>query len=159
MAKILSVLFYISFVIFILVITFFLVTWLLQRGEVLLPPPSSEEFPPEPLATFPQPPEFIEIGDYYFSGPWVLETLEAISAPSTPNLSILLAILCKRNEEYDIMYIGGTRQKDVDYECWAENCSQETESFYFATFLTFSDPIKIMDELNRRLSPVCSSVE
>jgi len=157
--KILSVLFYVFFAILLVVLTFLLVTWLLQKGEVLRPPLSSEEFPPGPLTTFPQPPEFIEIGDYYFSGPWALETLENISISINRDLFALLAILCKRNEEYDIIYIGGTEQKDVDYECWAENCNQEIQNLYMAVFLASSDPVKIKDKLNRRLNPVCSSAE
>ena len=71
----------------------------------------------------------------------------------------MLAILCKRNEEYDIIYIGGTRQSDMNYECWLENCNQEAQNLYMAVYLTFSDPVKIKDELNRGLNPVCSSVE
>ncbi|MBU2635439.1 hypothetical protein KJ841_03170 [Patescibacteria group bacterium] len=157
--KILSVFLYIFFVILLIVLTFLLVTWLLQKGEVLRPPLPSEEFPPGPLTTFPQPPEFIEIGDYYFSGPWTLETLENASTPISRDLFVLFAILCKRNEEYDIMYIGGTEQKDVDYECWMENCNQEVQNLYFAVFLSSSDPVKIKDNLNRRLNPICSSVE
>lgn len=157
--KILSVLFFIFFVILLVVLTFFLVTWLLQKGDVLRPPLPSEEFPPEPLTTFPQPPQFVEIGDYYFSGPWTLETLENISTSSNRDLFALLAILCKRNEEYDIIYIGGTRQSDMNYECWLENCNQEAQNLYVAVFLASSNPEKIKDELNRGLSPICSSVE
>jgi len=157
--KILSVFLYIFFVIVLIVLTFLLVTWLLQKGEVLRPPPSLEEFPPGPLTTFPQPPEFIEIGDYYFSGPWTLETLKNISIPSNRDLFALFAILCKRNEEYDIIYIGETEQKDVGYECWMENCNQEIQNLYFAVFLSSSDPVKIKDNLNRRLDPICSSAE
>ena len=157
--KILLILFYIFLVILLIVSTFLLVTWLLQKGEVLRPPLASEEFPPEPLTMFPQPPEFIEIGDYYFSGPWTLETLKNISIPSSRNLFGLLAILCKRNEDYDIIYIGGTEQRNIDYECWAENCNQEIQNLYIAIFLTSSDPVKIKDKLNRRLNPVCFSAE
>ncbi len=157
--KILSVLFYIFFVILLIVLTFLLVTWLLQKGEVLRPPQSSEEFPPGPLTTFPQPPEFIEIGDYYFSGPWALEALGDISLSSNRDLFVLFAVLCKRNEEYDIIYFGGTEQKNVDYECWMENCNQEVQNLYVAVFLSSSDPVKIKNNLNRRLDPICSSVE
>ncbi len=148
---------YIIFVISLVLLTFFLVTWLLKEGEVLLPPPATGEFPPGPLTTFPQPPEFIEIGDYHFSGPWTLETLKDISIPSGRDLFGLFAVLCKRNEEYDIMYIGGAEQRDVDHECWAENCNQEIQNLYVAVFLTSSDPVKIKDNLNRRLNPVCSA--
>ena len=155
--KILSVLFFIFFVILLIVLTFLLVTWLLQKGEVLRPPQPSGEFPPGPLTTFPQPPEFIEIGDYYFSGPWALETLTSTGVPSGSDLFVLFTILCKRNEEYDIMYIGGIEEKDVDYECWTENCNQEIQNLYFAVFLSSSDPEKIKDNLNRRLNPICSS--
>jgi len=157
--KILSVLFYIFFVILLVVLTFLLVTWLLQKGEVLRPPSPSEEFPPGPLTTFPQPPEFIEIGDYYFSGPWGLETLENINARSNQDLFALFAVLCKRNEEYDIIYIGGAGEKNLDYECWAESCNQEVQNLYIAVFLASSDPVKIKDKLNRRLDPVCFSAE
>jgi len=157
--KILSVLIFVFFVILLVVLTFLLVTWLLQRGEVLRPPSPSEEFPPAPLTIFPHPPEFIEIGDYYFSGPWTLETLKNINIPSDRNLFALLAILCKRNEEYDIIYIGTTEQGNVNYECWAESCNQEVQNLYVAVFLTSSDSVKIKDKLNRRLNPICSSAE
>lgn len=150
---------YIIFVISLIVLTFFLVTWLLQEGEVLRPPLPSEEFPPQPLTTFPQPPEFIEIGDYYFSGPWSLESLEEIDVSVSRDLFVLYAVLCKKNEEYDIIYFGGREQKDVNYECWMENCNQEIQNLYFAVFLSSSDPEKIKDNLNRRLNPVCFSAE
>lgn len=150
---------YIIFVISLIVLTFFLVTWLLQEGEVLRPPLPSEEFPPQPLITFPQPPEFIEIGDYYFSGPWSLESLEEIDASVSRDLFVLYAVLCIKNEEYDIIYFGGREQKDVNYECWMENCNQEIQNLYFAVFLSSSDPEKIKDNLNRRLNPVCFSAE
>ena len=150
---------YIIFVISLIILTFFLVTWLLKEGEVLLPPSATGEFPPEPLTTFPQPPEFIELGDYYFSGPWPLESLEEINVSVNRDLFALYTILCKRNEEYDIIYVGGTKEEDVDYECWAENCNQEIQNLYVAFFLTSFDPVKIKDKLNRRLSPICSSAE
>lgn len=148
---------YIIFVISLVVLTSFLVTWLLKEGEVLLPPPATGKFPPGPLTTFPQPPEFIEIGDYYFSGPWALETLKDISISSNRDLFALFAILCERNEEYDIIYIGGTEQRDVEYECWIESCNQEVQNLYVAVLLTSSDPVKIKDKLNRRLNPICSA--
>jgi len=154
-----SIFLYIIFVISLIVLTVFLVTWLLKEGEVLLPPSATGEFPPGPLTTFPQPPEFIEIGDYYFSGPWSLESLKEINIPISRDLFVLFAVLCKRNEEYDIMYIGGTEQRDVDYECWMENCNQEVQNLYMAVFLASSDPVKIKDKLNRRLNPVCSLAE
>jgi len=157
--KILSVLLYIFSAILLVVLTFLLVTWLLQKGDVLRPPAPSEGFPPGPLTTFPQPPEFIEIGDYYFSGPWALETLEDISISMNRDLFALLAILCKRNEEYDIIDIAGTEQKNVNYECWTESCNQEVQNLYIAVFLSSSDPAKIKDKLNRRLNPVCSLAE
>ena len=157
--KILSVLLYIFFVALLIVLTFLLVTWLLQKGEVLRPPSPSEEFPPGPLTTFPQPPEFMEIGDYYFSGPWTLETLKNINISSNRDFFGLLAILCKRNEEYDIIDIVGTEQGNVDFECWAESCNQEVQNLYMAVFLASSDPVKIKDKLNRRLNPVCFSAE
>lgn len=152
-----SIFLYIIFVISLILLTVFLVTWLLKEGDVLLPPPATEEFPPGPLTTFPQSPEFIEIGDYYFSGPWTLEALENISIPSNRDLFALFAVLCKRNEDYDIMYIGGTEQRDVDYECWMENCNQEVQNLYVAVFLASSDPERIKDNLNRRLNPICSA--
>lgn len=157
--KILSVLIFVFFVILLSVLTFLLVTWLLQRGDVLRPPTPSEEFPPGPLTTFPQPPEFIEIGDYHFSGPWTFETLKNINIPSNGNFFALVAVLCKRNEEYDIMDIVGIGQKNVDIECWAESCNQEAQNLYVAVFLASSDPVKIKDKLNRRLNPVCFSAE
>jgi len=157
--KILSVLFYVFFVILLIVLTFLLVTWLLQKGEVLRPPPATREFPPGPLTTFPQPPQFIEIGDYYFSGPWSLESLKEIDVPISRDIFVLYAILCKKNEEYDIIYFGGTEQKDADYECWMENCNQEVQNLYFAVFLASSDPEKIKDNLSRRLNPICSLAE
>jgi len=154
--RVLLVLFFIFFTILLVVLTFFLVTWLLQRGDVLRPPLPSEEFPPEPLTTFPQPPEFIEIGGYYFSGPLALEALENMDTSSNRDLFILLATLCKRNEEYDIIYIGGIKKDDINHECWTENCNQEVQNLYVAALLSSSDTIKIKDELNRRLNPICS---
>lgn len=153
---------YALFTVLLIVLVFFTVTYLLKKGEVLLPQQSLGEFPSSPAANFPPPPQFIKIGEYYFMGLWLLEEYDLIGK------SALYAIFCKRNEEYDIMYIGDIegRKKQIfgieEYECLMEGCSQGSENFYIAILeippeaYNSADRKAIRKELINQLNPSCS---
>ena len=100
---------YSLFILLLVVFVFFLVTYLLQRGKVLLPPEVPGEFPPSPALNLPAGPEFIEIDGLYFNGPWQLKENNYIDKAA------LYAILCKVEKydkiDYDIIYIGETGGK------------------------------------------------
>lgn len=154
------------FITLLIILAFYLVSYFLRRGEALKPSPAaSKEFPPPfHLGSFPPPPQFIKIDDYYFTGPWSLKDNDYIEK------SALFAILCKKNGEYDIIYIGGTggREKLLkhsQYRCWRENCSQDSKNLYAAIFWTPSDryPSTKKDEIERglkdQINPPCPKEE
>lgn len=143
-----------------IVLVFFSVTLLLQKGEVLLPPSTPGDFPPSPDANFPPAPQFIEVGGYYFAGPGGLEDNDFIKKSS------VYVILCKKNSEYDIIYIGETSgkitvSKNNQYRCWLNNCNQKLEDIYLAVFQTPLDKYspdereKIRAGLESQINPPC----
>lgn len=150
---------YSLFILLLVAFVFFLVTYLLQRGEVLLPPEVPGEFPPSPAANFPPPPQFIEINGYYFTGPWPLKKNNTIGEPA------VYAILCKVFEEYDIIYIGETEKSRLlehkQYKCWMEECDFELGNLYLAIFWTMADKYssferkRIKEELENQIIPPC----
>lgn len=148
------------FTLLLIILVFFLVTYLLQRGDVLRPLPIPGEFPPSPAASFPPPPQFIEIGRYSFSGTWSLKENNFIGKPA------IYSILCKKNGEYDIMDIERTEGRvqlleQEQYGCWLENCEQKLKNLYLAIFLTPPDKYdparkeKIKEELKKQINPPC----
>lgn len=148
------------FVILLIALVFYSVTFLLKKGEVFRPLPGvSGEFPlPAHLESFPPPPEFIAIGNYYFTGPWPLENIEGTEKAA------IIAVLCKKNGEYDILYIG-TRAGREQYQCWLENCNQNLKNLYLAVFWTPKErysPAEIAEiekELNNQINPPCSYIK
>jgi len=157
---------YALFMTLLIALVFFSVTYLLKRGEVFLPQEIPGEFPSSPAANFPPSPEFIKIEKYYFIGPRLLKEYKFIENPA------VFAIFCKRNEEYDIIYIGETtgERKQLlteheEYRCWMEKCNQELKNLYLAIFeapseiYSFSDRKEIKEELINQLNPSCSLSE
>lgn len=148
------------FIILLIALVFFSVTYLLQKGEAFQPPEVLGEFPPLQNSNFPPPPQFIKIGRYYFNGPWLLKKNNVIKEVS------IYAILCKKNATYDIIYIDQTERTipllaHEEYKCWIENCAQKLEGLYLATFLTplkmfpFIEREKIKGELEKEINPPC----
>lgn len=155
---------YALFIVLLIALVFFTVTYLLKRGEVLLPQETPGEFPASPAANFPTPPQFIKIENYYFTGPWLLKDNNLIEKPA------VYSILCKRNEEYDIIYVGETERREqllrhVEYRCWLENCNQKFKDLYLGIFeapseiYNSADRKEIREELINQLNPSCSPSE
>lgn len=151
---------YTLFTTLLIVFVFFLVSYLLQRGEVLKPPEVPGEFPPSLAAGFPPAPQFIEIGEYYFDGPRSLKKNNVMDRAG------VFTILCKKNGEYDIIYIGGNEKtsrllKHDQYRCWLENCNQEIKNLYLAVFWMPTDKYdyvarkEFKKELEEQIKPVC----
>ncbi|MBA7495602.1 hypothetical protein ES702_06191 [subsurface metagenome] len=157
---------YALFTTLLIAFVFFSVTYLLQRGDVFRPPEIPGEFPSSPAINFPPSPQFIKIEKYYFTGPWLLKEYDFIEKPA------VYAIFCKRNEEYDIIYIGetigGKKQLLVGYEgygCWMEKCNHELKNLYLAIFempserYSSGDRKEIKEDLINELNPSCSPSE
>lgn len=150
--------------ILIIALVFFSVSYLLRRGEVLQPPEVLGEFPSSLAVNFPPPSQFIEVDGYYFIGPGLLKENKFIGIP------VLYTILCKRNGEYDIIYIGQTGGDEQllrheQYKCWVENCGQNSENLYLGVFLTPSERYgpeereEIKESLRTQINPPCPPVE
>lgn len=129
-----------SFMLVLLLITvvFLIVSFVLQKGKVLQPQPFSAEFPVAAYANFPPSVESIAIGSYYFRGPQLLKDSKTISE------SLVYAILCKQNEQYEPLYVGeGIRRtqplQNPQYSCWLENCGNNLKNIYFAFLITPKD--------------------
>lgn len=155
--RILLISLYGFFMILLIVLTFFAVSYLLKKGEVFKPSPASGEFPGSPLGDFPPAPQFIEIGGYYFEGPWSLEVLKEKNVVLSSDLSALYGILCKKDGEYDIIDIGetGEEQTQTQYNCWLEKCNQKVENLYLALLRT-DDKNKVIEYLNNKVNPPCN---
>ena len=123
---------YILFILLLVALVFFLGTYLLKKGDVLKPPPASEDFPSAPVSITPLPPEFIKVGGYYFSGPWSLKELEKKKVFENINISGLYTILCQKNGDYGIIYTGRIGGEQTNYQCWLENCGNKIENIYMA---------------------------
>ena len=152
------------FVVLLVILVFFSVTYLLGKGEKLKPSSLPGEFPPSPAANYPPSPQFVKIGKYYFNGPGILANNNIIATP------LLYTVLCKKDNEYDIIYIGSVGNIDTttdlfkheQYDCWLKNCDQDDKNLYVA-FFPFSleefraeEEEKIQQNLEEQTSPHCS---
>lgn len=133
--RLLTIAFLLLFTILLLVFIFYLANYLFKEKEIPPAPEESSEFPPPwHLSPFPPAPELIQIGRYYFKGPLFLQINHSIEEP------VIYAILCKRNEEYDTIYIEKTTGikllEHSQYKCWLENCDEKFTNLYLAFFPT-----------------------
>jgi len=153
---------YVLFITLLITFVFFLVSYLLQKGEVLKPPEVPGEFPPSLAVGFPPAPQFIEIGEYYFNGPWSLKKNNVMDRAG------VFTILCKKNGEYDIIYIGENEKSSrlsehSQYRCWLETCNQEIKNLYLAAFWIstgesdYAARRELKEELEKQISPPCPS--
>lgn len=151
--------------ILLVVFTVFLVSFLLRKGEVFKPPQSSEEFPPSPAANFPPAPQFINIAGLYFSGPLSADSLKEQSSIYSSGLYGLYTVLCKKNGEYDIIYLGETGREEPEQKCLLENCQQNSKNLYFAFLWTpkesyvYNNKGEILKFLLQQVKPICLSQE
>jgi hypothetical protein len=145
----------------IVVLIFLLFSYILNKGEVILPHPSSEEFPSSPSVNFPSPPEFITIGGYCFEGPYLLSKERSFIGETA-----IYVMLCKKGEEYDMIYIGETKEgqnllNHEQYNCWTEKCEKYSKNLYSGIFSTslekYSDEerLSIMQDLKVEFNPAC----
>jgi len=120
------------FIVLLFTLVFYSVSYFLKKGQVFVPAEVSGEFPSSPSVNFPPPPEVILIGEYYFNGPVALKSYTYIKPAS------IYSILCKNNDEYDIIYIGeGVRKKlleEEQYKCWISKCGNDIKNLYLAIF-------------------------
>ncbi|MFH1656821.1 MAG: hypothetical protein ABH956_03620 [Candidatus Nealsonbacteria bacterium] len=149
------------FLILLVLIVFYFITFLLRKGEVFQDiPDGAGEFPPYVhLESFPSSPESIDIGNYHFAGPWKFDNNQSIKETA------ITSILCKKNEEYDILYIGDITGdnfiRNKNYGCWLENCDNSIKNLYVAVLYTHYDVYEagekelIQLELNEQIQPVC----
>lgn len=120
------------------------------------------EFPAAPTTiNFPPPPQFIELSDSYFNGPISIRNNDDII-----NRPAIFSVLCKKEEEYDIIYIGEAEKmillsRHKDAKCWSENC--EPADLYLAIFwipgkdeYDFSEKKELELSLKQEFDPPCS---
>jgi len=111
------------------VLIFYVVSYFIKKGDIFEPIPV-EDFPPSPAANFPPAPKFIEIGGYYFNGPFAINKFNKI------NSLALYAVFCKKNENYDIIFINTTSKEDLlksgSYKCWLKGCDNNKNNLYIA---------------------------
>lgn len=155
--------FTVLFIILLIMAVFFIISYLLQQGEVFkLTTQASEEFPPPyHLGIFSPAPEYIDMAKYHFTGPFKIDLSERLSELA------VYAILCKKGDKYDVLGIEeDTRSvfiKQENYSCWAKNC--ELKDIYIAILWTPSDkysaPEKaaIKEELIKSENPICKNEE
>jgi len=148
--------FILFFIVLLVTLVFYLVSYLLQRwytSEVRI---GRGEFPVSPSVGFPSAPDFINIEGYYFRGPYPLSDVDFVPG------KCVYAVLCPRDENYDIIYLGaGSGMKLSNLEgrsCWFENCSKE---LYFAVLWTPMESYGVMenknirDDLEKKINPPC----
>jgi len=128
--------FYSLIAISIAVLVFFLVTYLIRRGETFLPPQSSGDFPVSPLSeAIPSQPEFIGINGYYFSVPAAIKNRSSISGPA------FFAVFCRVGEKYDIIQIGNVSKGNKaellegnNYKCSLTNCQNNIDNIFVSAY-------------------------
>ncbi len=141
------------------------VSFLLKKGEALKPAQSSGEFPPSPALNFPGPPQFFNIAGLYFAGPMSLDLVKEQSAVYYSQSYGLYAVLCKKEENYDIIYLGQTGQQEPEQKCLLENCQQDEEALYFAFLWTpkespvYNNKSQVLEFLREQIKPACLSKE
>jgi hypothetical protein len=163
--KIFSIAFTVLFVVLLLLAVFFIISSLLQEGDVFkLSQQASEEYPPSAhLGFFPPAPEFTKIGNYYFTGPWHLDLKTRLT-----ELAVFV-MMCKNDNGYDILYISdntrGTFVSNPKYSCWIENCGKNEKNLYEAILWAPGNKYdaveraNIIKEINEANNPVCKEVE
>ena len=149
------------FIVLLIMLVFYLVTYLVRRGESLVPKFVSGEFPISPAINFPPPNNFMNLGGYYFNGPFSLKKVRAIEEKAC-----VYAVLCKNGEKYDIIYVDVSEQynrllKNQNYGCWVEKCNRNPNDLSLAILWTspiIYDSIKrntIKDSLQKEFNPPC----
>lgn len=147
---------------FLVFFVFTFITFLLRRGEALLPSESaSPEFPVAGhLGSLPPAPSYIDIGKYHFWGPYLLKNNAELKNYA------LVAATCKNNDNYNVIYIGELGRenllKNKNYSCWAEKCPSPDKNLYVAVFWVPTDQAgadkksEIIANILDAVKPVCN---
>lgn len=123
-----------------LFVVFIIVSYFVKQGAIFKPSePENAGFPSSPMGRFPPVPQFAMVGNYSFSGPWLLTEKDTISAATT-----VYAIFCKKDQGYDIIDLGVAYQRkpissSQNYKCWLENCQNNANNIYVGFFWTPPD--------------------
>lgn len=139
------------FWLFLLLVSAFIfssVTFLIKGGSV--PAGEGGEFPAFFLASdFPPSPQYLKIGDYYFSEP-------------KPEIEIkkrgLAAVSCKEEQGYGIIALieasqGENLALNSQYSCWSEKCSSP---YFSVLYLAEEEKIaEVLEELSRQTILSC----
>lgn len=135
-------------------IIFYFVLFIIKEEPVIVGP-NLTGMPPSPYTDFPPPPEVFDIGIYSFSKPEKLEEKSLADGP------VVFAILCEKNNDYDIMYVGLEEKKSQilshgDYMCWIENCEKEWRGIYLSTLYVSPEryPVGGMGEIVKRIKEI-----
>ncbi|MBU3943050.1 hypothetical protein KKA24_03640 [Patescibacteria group bacterium] len=105
-----------------IVIVFSSITWFLNKNIDNKPEVDLDGYPASPVdPNFPSPPKFIKISDTYFNGPYPFQNYAQVSR------SAIFSILCKNEDEYDIIDIDSAMaQTDltqhINFACWSSFC-------------------------------------
>lgn len=133
--KILLRLFYAISAVLLIVAVFFLVLWILEVASRPKSIKDAGEYPGSPVSTnVPPAPQVIKITNSYFNGPFFLQDNNDISGGA------VFSILCKKDEDYDIIYVGETEMgeqlsSNLEYGCWVDSC-EDINNLYVAIFWT-----------------------
>jgi len=149
------------FITLVVVLVFYLVSYLIKKGEVFQPKEVFGEFPISPAINFPPGAQFVKISGYYFQGPWLLKDFNKIDR------SAVFSILCKKNGDYDIIFIDiADREqllKNKNFNCWMEKCGKNLKNLYVAVFWTHpevrepTEGKQIKESIGSQIKPPCSS--
>jgi len=117
-------------------LVFFLVTYLIKKGEVFLPPQASGDFPAAPISgALPPQPEFFNVDGYYFSAPLVIKSMSVVPGPA------FFAVLCKTGERYGIIQVGSANKGNQaqlaindNYKYWLSACQDNVDNIFISVF-------------------------
>jgi len=148
-----------SFSIFLLsLIVFSSVTWFLDRSIEEDPTISVNDYPVSPVNfNFPSPPKNIRITDTYFNGPYPIRDFGIITE------SAIFSVLCKSEDDYDIIDIDRRRELEElegfdNYECWNSLCND----LYFGIFWipdNYGREIELIKSLKEENNLTCPILE
>lgn len=142
-SKILRWFIYVISAILLVAVVFFLTLWVLSKFAGPSPPGPSE-FPNSPVSNnFPPPPTFIKVSNIYFDGPYPLEQNSNIDSAG------IFLILCQKDKNYGIIYIGET-EGGINLSgdaCWSDSCQG---SLYISRFWMSTEKYKTKDRQNWR---------
>ncbi|MBU2544945.1 hypothetical protein KKC65_00605 [Patescibacteria group bacterium] len=141
--KILTWVIYVLSAILLVVVVFFLTLWLLNKFASPAPIILGGK-PTSPIGdSFPPPPNFIKLSGLYFDGPQLLKDNSGIDKAA------IFLILCQKDTDYGIIYIGETEgginlSSDA---CWIDSCGG---SLYVAKFWVSTEQYKTKDRQGLR---------